>query len=255
MIYRYRIAEITKEETLNMIKKYHYSNTLPKLNKHYLGFFLDEKLVGVVTLGWGTRPLHTIRKIFPSLETKDYFEIGRMCMTEEMPRNSESQMLSQLVKWIKANCPQVKVLFTWSDGMVGKAGYVYQASNFWYLGYIWTDIYMKDGIKIHVRQTKKLFQNGADDKRVTVRPTAEQMKLHGIQHYKGKQFKYLLFVCDRRTAKKLKKECLEPLCRFYPKEKNLEWKLKNDSGKWVVCDKPPYITDTDVKSMVDKLTG
>ena len=105
-----------------MIQKYHYSNILPRLNKHFLGFYLDERLVGVVTLGWGTRPLHTIQKIFPSLKTEDYYEIGRMCMSEDMPRNSESQMLSQTIKCIKSNCPDIKVLFTWADGMVGKPG-------------------------------------------------------------------------------------------------------------------------------------
>ena len=103
-----------------MVRLYHYSNTLPRLNKHFVGFYLENKLVGVATLGWGTRPLHTIRKIFPSLETKDYFEIGRMCMTEDMPRNSESQMLSQLSRWIKLYYPETKVLFTWADGMVSK---------------------------------------------------------------------------------------------------------------------------------------
>ena len=134
-MYRFDIKEISKEAALEMIQKYHYSNTLPKLNKHFLGFFLGEVLVGVVTLGWGTRPRHTIKRIFPSLDTKDYLEIGRMCMTEEMPRNSESQMLSQLVKWIRRNIPELKVLFTWADGMLGKVGYVYQASNFIYAGY------------------------------------------------------------------------------------------------------------------------
>ncbi|EOU2101058.1 hypothetical protein C0L85_07475, partial [Clostridium perfringens] len=80
--------------------------------KHYIGFFLNNTLVGVVTLGYGTRPKHTIKKIFPTLDTKDYLEIGRMCMLDSMPRNSESQMLSQLVKYIKINYPKIKVLFT-----------------------------------------------------------------------------------------------------------------------------------------------
>lgn len=229
-----------------MVKKYHYSNILPRINKHFVGFFLDEELVGVVTLGWGTRPLHTIKKIFPSLETKDYFEIGRMCMTEDMPRNSESQMLSKLVKWIKVNCPEVKVLFTWADGMVGKPGYVYQASNFWYLGYIWTDMYMKDGIKIHPRQTKQFFSNGENDSRLSARPTIEQMQRYGISHYKGKQFKYLLFLCDKHTTKSLINECTEPLSREYPKDTDLQWKVQVN-GKWNICEKPPYEKDLDLK--------
>ena len=112
MKYNFTVKEITKDEALEMIQKYHYSNTLPKLNKHFLGFLLGGDLVGVVTLGWGTRPKHTIQRIFPGLDTKDYFEIGRMCMTEEMPRNSESQMLKALTKYIKTNFPNIKVLFT-----------------------------------------------------------------------------------------------------------------------------------------------
>lgn len=235
-----------------MVKTYHYSNILPRLNKHFIGFYLDNKLVGVVTLGWGTRPLHTIRKIFPSLETKDYYEIGRMCMTEDMPRNSESQMLSQLIKYIKKECPEIKVLFTWADGMVGKPGYVYQAANFWYLGYIWTDMYMKDGIKLHPRQTKQFFSKGKDDKRLSCRPTLEQMNKLGISHFKGKQFKYLFFTCNKKTQRELKEECLEPLNREYPKGKDLQWKLKNKDGKWEFCDKPPYKTDmnTQTKDMI-----
>jgi len=228
-----------------MVKTYHYSNILPRLNKHFVGFYLEDKLVGVVTLGWGTRPLHTIKKIFPSLETKDYFEIGRMCMIEEMERNSESQMLSQLEKWIKISFPEIKVLFTWADGMVGKVGYVYQASNFLYAGFIWTDMYLKDGIKIHPRQTKQFFSNGKDDKRLSARPTKEQMNELDIQHYKGKQFKYLRFLCGRKSERILRKECLELLTINYPKEKDLLWKVQIYNGKWIESEKPPYKTDMD----------
>lgn len=239
----YLIKEITKEESLVMIQKYHYSNTLPKINKHFIGFYLNNELVGVVTLGWGTRPRHTIQKIFPALDTKDYLEIGRMCMTEEMPRNSESQMLSQLVKYIKVNYKGIKILFTWADGMLGKAGYVYQASNFLYAGYSETDIYLKDGVKIHPRQTRTIFGT-LNDKRKTIRPTLEQMNICGIEHYKGRQFKYLLFLCNKKEKKKLLKESLIELTINYPKEKDLVWRKKdNITGKWVKSCIPPYSTD------------
>lgn len=244
-MYKYEIREIDKDTAFPVLKRYHYSNTLPKINKHFIGFYLKDELVGVVTLGWGTRPLHTIRKIFPSLVSEDYYEIGRMCMTDDMPRNSESQMLSQLIKFIKKNYPHIKVLFTWADGVLGKVGYVYQASNFNYLGFIWTDIYMKDGVKIHPRQTKHFFSTGKDDKRVTVRPTLEQMNEFGIKHYKGKQFKYVYFICNKWEEKRLREECLEPISKNHPKEPDLEWKVKTPEGKWVKCEKPPYETDID----------
>lgn len=226
-----------------MVRKYHYSNILPRINKHFVGFFLDDELVGMVTLGWGVRPKETIKKLFPSLDTAQYLEIGRMVMTNDMSRNSESQMLSQLVKYIKLQYPEIKVLFTWADGMVGKPGFVYQASNFWYAGFVETDMYLKDGIKIHPRQTKQFFAAGADDTRQTVRPTVKQMEQLGISHYKGRQFRYVFFTCDRREKKRLMQECLVSLTRDYPKAADLKWKVQVGERKWVECDKPPYITD------------
>ena len=50
----FNIKEISKEDALRMIRKYHYSNTLPKINKYFLGFSLEAELVGVVTLGVST---------------------------------------------------------------------------------------------------------------------------------------------------------------------------------------------------------
>lgn len=246
----FEIREIDKSTALEMVKKYHYSNSLPRLNKLFVGFYLEDELVGLVTLGWGTRPRHTIQALFPSLDTKDYFEIGRMCMTEEMPRNSESQMLSQLGKWLKVNYPDIKVLFTWADGMLGKCGYVYQASGYYYAGSIMTDIYMKDGVKIHPRQTKALFGNGKDDKRVTVRPNREQMKMYNIQHYKGKQYKYVRFLCSKTEKKYLLRECTVKLTRNHPKHDDLVWKIQNDNGKWVESAIPPYKTDEQLASII-----
>ena len=128
---------------------------MPKLTKKYLGIFLDTKLVGVITCGWGTQPLQTINKLFPGLTTKDYWEIGKMCLIDSMPKNSESQALSSVIKWIKINCPEKLFLYTLADGIVGKVGYVYQSANFLYGNYFWTDVYLsKDGEKIHPRTAK-----------------------------------------------------------------------------------------------------
>lgn len=253
---KYVVREITKDTALQMIRKYHYSDTLPKINRYFLGFYLggggvNSELVGVITLGLGTRPLHTIKRIFPSLGTDDYLEIGRMCMTDDMPRNSESQMISQCVKWIKENHKEIKVLFTWADGMLGKPGYVYQASNFIYAGYSGGEMYVMNGRKVHVRQMKALLVDGKD-KRITVRPTLQQMRDLGIKHYKGKQYRYIMFLCDKREKRKLIKECKIDLSMKNPKDSDLSWTVKNvETGRWEKTNKPECISD-DIKTLIER---
>ena len=77
---------------------------------------------------------NTIKKMFPSLNTNDYLEIGRMCINNDFKTNTESQMLSKTMKYVKKNMPEIKLVFTWANGLLGKVGTVYQASNFLYGG-------------------------------------------------------------------------------------------------------------------------
>ena len=59
-----------KNEVVDYISKRHYSPIMPRLTKHYLGCYVDDELVGGLTFGWGTRPKHTIQKMFPELDTR-----------------------------------------------------------------------------------------------------------------------------------------------------------------------------------------
>lgn len=132
----YIASVIPKDIAIEFIQKYHYSKILPRLTKHYIGFYSDKGLVGVVTLGWGTQPLQTIKKIFNEhdMVTNDYIEIGKMCFSPIINNNnfSGSSIMSILVKWLKKNT-DYKFLYTLADGIMGKCGYVYQASNFIYI--------------------------------------------------------------------------------------------------------------------------
>ena len=230
------IRPITKIEAIELIFANHYSKIMPKLTEHYLGGFVDDELVGVITLGWGVRPVHTIKKLFPSLSTRDYYEIGKMCMREDMPKNSESVFLSRTIDWIRTNTPACKVLFTWADGILGKPGYVYQASNFLYGGYIWTDLYITDeGEKVHPRTSQAINKrlDPASDKKYGARPKKAELSTKGWRHFRGKQFRYVYFTCDKRTRKQLIHESTVDWTQPYPKSAELEWKEQDlDTGAW-----------------------
>ena len=254
--YNFEIKEISRYDSTELIQTYHYSKVMPRLTKHFLGCFLENELVGVLTLGWGTQPKATIAKLFDGLDTKDYYEIGKMCMKPEMPKNSESQMLSGVVNWMKKNCPEKKFLYTWADGIMGKPGYVYQAANFLYGGYIWTQIYISDkGEKIHPRSSKRLcvenvdyekkrnpnfFDNRKDERIYWL--TQDFLDHKGISKIFGKQFRYILPL-NKKSRKLLKKSKVKWHLK-YPKHFDLEWQKSTKQGK-VKIDEMPYI-DSDM---------
>lgn len=241
MKYYFEIREVEKNVAIEFVQKRHYSKVMPKLTKHWLGCFLENELVGIVTLGWGTQPLQTIRKLFPDLKSEDYYEIGKMCMDDKMPRNSESQMLSQVVRWMKKNLPEKKFLYTWADGIVGKVGYVYQGSNFYYGSFIWTDIYISSsGEKIHPRSSKSLLKENAEflGKEKLFWMTPDFMQIRGIRRIRGKQFRYI-FPLNKDANKLLESGSTVTWNKNYPKEVDLLWKEQTSKGQYVLLSGKP----------------
>jgi len=227
MKYDYKVAEITKDKAVIFIQKYHYSPVFPKLTKHWLGFFLDNELVGVITLGWGTQPRQTINKMFPGLGTPHYFEIGKMCMSPEMPKNSESQMLSAAEKWIKQHKPDVLFFYTLADGIMGKVGYVYQSANFSYGGEYYTSVYLieENGEKLHPRSARKLLEENAKmvGKEKLCWLTTDFMKKKGIKRIDGKMFRYIRPMSKKAKRLMAKESTIEWRNHDYPKAANLIW--------------------------------
>lgn len=254
MKYEFEIKEISRSQATDFIQSLHYSKIMPKLTKHFLGCHLDGKLVGVLTLGWGTQPKATIAKLFDGMDTKDYYEIGKMCMSEKFPEDSypESQMISAVVKWMKVNTPEKQFLYTWADGIMGKPGYVYQAANFLYGGFIWTQIYISDkGEKIHPRSSRRLcdenvqfklerepdFFVGKKGERIYWL-TQDFLDHKGISKIYGKQFRYILPL-NKKSRKLLKKSKVEWSLN-YPKENDLVWDKSTTEGRKRL-DEMPYI--------------
>ena len=226
---------ITRRQAMEVVSKYHYSKVMPKLNKFYIGAFEGKNLVGVFTLGWGTRPLHTIKKLFPSLGTKDYFECGKLCLSDKMPKNSESKFISLVIKLVKKDMPQIKIIFSWADGIMGKPGYVYQASNFFYGGYIWTEAYLdKNNVRIHVRTLQGI--NAKKGEKFGSR-SFSIISEQGYRILYGKQFRYVYPTCNKREWKNLINESEFNWTRCdYPKDKEIEFYIKDKDGKRKIND-------------------
>lgn len=241
----YLITEIDKEEAIPFIHMYHYSKILPRLTKYYLGVFSEKGLVGVITLGWGTQPLQTITKIFykHDVKTTDYLEIGKMCFSPIANNNrfSGSSILSKLVKWVKQNT-DCKFLYTLADGIMGKCGFVYQASNFKYIGDFKTSVYMDKQTKekIHPRSAKQLCIENAvwEGKEKVFWLTHDFCEYKGIEKINGLMFRYIFPLS--KESKKIMKEYPEYFNFQNPKEENLLFEKRVKNGKFERIEKPNF---------------
>ena len=250
------VEKIHKVEAIELIQKYHYSPVMPGITKYYLGLFLNNKLKGVLTLGWGTKPRHTFNKMFPEvgvLETDDnneflhdindwYYEIGKMCLSDDLNKNkiAGSQMVSAVIKWIKENT-DCKFLYTMADGIMGKCGFVYQASNFYFGEKYFTSVYlMENGEKLHPRTSKELCVENAKflNKEKVFWLTTDFMKLKGIRRIDGLMFRYI-YPLNKKAKKMLKLSSME-WTKNYPKVKDLEWRDVTDRKNKKTISQPAF---------------
>ena len=260
MKFDFEVIEIDKTLAINFVQKYHYSPVMPAITKHYLGFFLDGDLKGALTLGWGTKPRHTFNKMFPNvgiLEKEDgkfvhdikdwYYEIGKMCLSTELNHNrgAGSQMVSATIKWLKNNT-KCQFLYTMADGIMGKCGFVYQASNFYYGEKYFTSVYlMENGEKLHPRTSKDLCMENAkfSGKEKVFWMTTDFMIHKGIRRIDGLMFRYLYPL--NKKAKRMMKQSSMDWDKNYPKSKNLEWVDVTDKKNKKSVPQPDFKMDID----------
>lgn len=236
------IKEMDKETATRFVQKFHYSQIMPRLTKFYLGIYNGNSLCGVVTLGWGTQPLQTIKKLFPDCGyvTNDYLEIGKMCFSPQFNNsNFGSMALSLLVKWCKKNT-NIKFLYTLADGIMGKCGYVYQASNFRYIGSFKTSVYMdvETGEKIHPRSAKTLCEENAEweGKKKVFWLTDDFCKYKGIDKINGLMFRYI-YPMSKESRKVI--EANYPKLT-YPKDGDLKFERRVSKGVFEEIRQPQF---------------
>lgn len=242
------VRELSPEQAVPFIRAYHYLQVLPRLNRHYLGFYGDGKLSGVVALSWGTQSLQTIRKIFPRHRrlTSDYLEIGKMCFLPEQNSNGYfgSLVLSALIGWLRANTDCL-FLYTLADGIMGKCGYVYQAANFRYLGSFTTSVYRDSstGEKIHPRSAGTLLAENAALDGVKRRHwlTHEFCAMKGIEKINGRMFRYIYPL--NRKAQAILNSYPEYAAIPYPKDKDLFFAVRTGHRQYKEIPPPHFNRD------------
>ena len=111
------------------VKAHHYSGSVVGNSKLHFGVFLDGQLHGVMSYGPSMNKQQMIGLV-EGTGWNEFLELNRMAFDDYLPRNSESRCISQSIKLIKKNAPQIKWIISFADGCSCGDGTIYRASNF-----------------------------------------------------------------------------------------------------------------------------
>jgi len=117
--------EVDKSTADKIIIQYHYSHK-PTSNSFVSLLVNDGK--GVLQLGYGIRPQNkgALREICTD---GNWCEFDRMWLSDELPKFSESRIISLLFFYLKFRFPKIMFVITYADESAGNKGIIYQATN------------------------------------------------------------------------------------------------------------------------------
>jgi len=191
------VCSIKAKETYEWLLYKHYAKRIPSIS-YAFGLYIDKNLNGVCTIG---KPASSSLCIGLCGEenSKYVFELNRLCVNDELPKNSLSFFVSKVLKKLPS-----LILVSYADKAQNHNGYIYQATNWLYTGYTKerTDIGSEDGS--HSRH----YDKSLDYK--------EYRKFRSSKH------RYIYFTGTKRQRKKWLSSLNYEIYK-YPKGENLRY--------------------------------
>lgn len=142
------VKQIRVREARKYIASFHYSRTMPDSTRFSYAGYLGDKLAGIICYGMGCgKSQYT--SLFPNIENGHYIELTRLWCAEDMPKNTESKLISESLRMLPS---EIEVVLSFSDEGEGHSGTIYQATNWYYVGANnGGKMLVKDGMKKHPR--------------------------------------------------------------------------------------------------------
>lgn len=140
------------------IKTYHYSKTHHKVVVYAFSLMMSGVLAGACLFGMAAGNLKCMTVLNGHDNPRDYLELQRLVLLDEVPKNSESQFIGWCLRWLKKNTT-IKAIISFADPTYGHSGVIYRASNWIYTGRqkpARDRIYL-DGVEIHPKQFYNIY--------------------------------------------------------------------------------------------------
>lgn len=142
------VAAIPSAKAREVIVQRHYSHRVVNNSYVHLGVYHQGDFRGVLQFGYALNP-HRAGKVVEGTTQGEYLELNRMWLDDACPRNTESQVISFAIKYIRRACPTVAWIQSYADERCGGLGVVYQACSFLFCGSHLTTFWLLDGELYH----------------------------------------------------------------------------------------------------------
>ena len=160
-------------------KNWHYSKCVPVFKCVRVGVWENKKFVGVVMFGQGATP--EIGSPY-GLKQTEICELTRVALTNH--QTPVSRILAIAFKFLRKNCPGLRLIVSFADAAQGHHGGIYQATNWIYAGGNETHAYRVNGVNIHPKSLHSKYGKGGQSipwLRANVDPKAERV-ISGFKH-------------------------------------------------------------------------
>ncbi len=125
---------------------YHYSGRMPDAVQECFAGYYGTTFAGGIAFGPGAA---SVRSELPELTPQQCRELVRLWSPDDMPRNTESRLISMALRALQG----IRLVVSFSDPAAGHVGTIYQATNAVYLGMSGdgTRYVTREGERIHAR--------------------------------------------------------------------------------------------------------
>ena len=212
---KYKVKSVKAEVIKEWFLKKHYAKRIPSVS--YCFELIENGLtVGVCSFGRPPMPLQRTG-VCGDKNSKYVWELNRLIKNDDLEKNVTSFFVSQCLKMM----PKPSIILSYSDKDFGHNGYIYQATNFYFVGET-----QKHENDITVEGMEHLHQSTITDKfRGVENRMKEIRKVYGNSlkfKKRNQKNKYVYFIGSKTQKRKFKKELLYKIEK-YPKGKNKKY--------------------------------
>lgn len=202
----YSVKEVDLNIVRDICKKEHYLKRVPSIVKYY-GLYRGESLMGVITFGIPPSPY--LMKMCGDDYSKSVLELNRLWCKDESPKNSESFLISNAIKLLKKERPDIKVLVSFADTREGHLGYIYQATNWKFTGFSIPGggSILINGQEYHPKNLNNKYGTSDLNKLKDILNTQNV-----FYRPRSKKLRYVMFISGDKKENKY----LESVCKYRP---------------------------------------